>query len=63
MLPSFPVQPVKRGVFWEAKQTAKAAEKQQWFHNPPSIRTREQIINAGCYDQEIFRTIPMSTNH
>jgi hypothetical protein len=51
---------MKRGVYFEAKQAALAAEKQQWFHNPPSLRTRDQIINAGLYDQEIFRTIPKS---
>ncbi len=51
---------MKRGVYFEAKQAALAAEKQHWFHNPPSLRTRDQIINAGLYDQEIFRTIPKS---
>jgi hypothetical protein len=59
-LPTIPEPRMKPGLYREFKQAANAAEKQQWFHNPPSLRTREQIILAGGYDQEVFRTVPSS---
>jgi hypothetical protein len=55
---SLPLSTPKSQIIIEQRQTAKSAEKHEWFHNPPSLRTREKIIAAGLYEQEIYRCIP-----
>jgi hypothetical protein len=57
-LPAIPKFEAKKSIYRDFQKAADAAEKQQWFHNPPSIRTREQIIVNGSYDQEIYRPKP-----